>query len=117
MSVSQELQNIRAGLEEESRSLDEERKSLEEKAKMLRDKAAIEMLRKSNAAVRGVISKLKIEIKELEQKLNETIETSAPSQQSQEAIAENVSTMNPEVTPAKQQSDYKEQEERKRRYF
>jgi len=117
MSALQELQNIRKGLEEESRSLNEERKSLEDKVKILRDKIAIEELRKSNAAVRGIISQLKTQINELERKLNEPIETPTPSQQSQETIAENVTALNPEVPQAQQQSGDNKQEERKRRYF
>jgi len=117
MSVSQELQNIRAALEEESRSLTEERKNLEDKAKMLRDKVAIEELRRSNMVTKEIVAKLKTEITELEQRLNKPAEASEPSQQSHEAIVQNAVTVNPEAPTAPQQSDDKKQEERRRRFF
>lgn len=117
MSVLQELQNIRTGLEEESRSLNEERKTLEDKVIVLREKIAIEEFRKNNQATKAVITQLKAEINDLEQRLNETIETPASSQQCQEVITENVSAMNAEVPVAQQQPDENKQEERKRRFF
>lgn len=117
MSASQELQNIRSALEEESHSLTEERKNLEDKAKILRDKVAIEELRRNNTATKEIISKLKTEINELEQRLNQPAETSAPSQQSQEAIVQTAVTTNPEAPTAPQQSEDKKQEERRRRFF
>lgn len=117
MSASQEIQNIRTGLEEEARSLNEERTNLEEKVQILRDKIAIEELRKSNAETRGIISQLKTEISELERKLNEPTETSSPDQQLTEIIAENPSTVQPEIAAAEQHPDNKKPEERKRRFF
>jgi Skp family chaperone for outer membrane proteins len=117
MSVLQELQNIKTGLEEESHSLNEERKTLEDKVTILREKLAIEHLRKNNQVTKDVIAQLKAEISELEQRLNKTIETPAPSQQCQEVIAEEVSVMEPEAPVAQQQSDENKQEERKRRFF
>lgn len=117
MSVSQELENIRTGLEEESRSLNEERKLLEDKVKTLRDKAAIEELRKNNAATRDAITQLKTEINELEQMLNGTIEAPAPNQQPQETVTENVATLNPEVSTPPQQPSEKKKEEKRRTFF
>lgn len=120
MSASQELENIRKGLEEESRSLNEERKVLEDKVKMLREKATIEELRRSNTTTRDVISQLKAEMSELEQRLNAPIETQAPSQQPQETITENVAIANPEASAAaeaQQQSNNKKKEEKRRSFF
>lgn len=117
MSALQELQNIRTGLEEESRSLNEERENLEDKVQILRDKVAIEELRKSNAETQSIISQLKIEIGELERKLNETTETQSFDQQPTEIIAENTATIQPEVPIAEQQPNDEKQEERKRRFF
>ncbi len=117
MSESQELQNIRTRLEEESQSLNDERKNLEEKAKALREKVAVEELRKSNAATRDVISQLKAEIIELEQKLNEPRGTSASDQQSQEMISESTAVLNPDVPVAEQQHEAKKQNEKRRIFF
>lgn len=117
MSVSQELENIRTGLEEESRSLNEERKLLEDKVKTLRDKAAIEELRKNNVATRDAITQLKTEINELEQILDGTKEAPAPNQQPQEAVTENVATLNPEVSTPLQQPSEKKKEEKRRAFF
>jgi len=117
MSVSQELENIRTGLEEESRSLNEERKLLEDKVKTLRDKAAIEELRKNNAATRDAIAQLKTEITELEQILDGTKEAPAPNQQPQEMVTENVATLNPEVSTPPQQPSEKKKEEKRRAFF
>jgi len=117
MSVSQELENIRTGLEEESRSLSEERKLLEDKAKTLRDKVVIEELRRSNATTRDVITQLKTEIKELEQRLSGAIEAPAPNQQPQETTTENVATLNPEVSQQPQQPNEKKKEEKRRSFF
>jgi predicted nucleic acid-binding Zn-ribbon protein len=117
MSVSQELEKIRTGLEEESRSLTEERKLLEDKAKTLRDKVAIEELRKNNMGTRDEITKLKTEIKELEQRLSGACEAPAPNQQPQETITESVATLNPEVSPQPQQPNDKKKEEKRRSFF
>ena len=117
MSVSQELENIRTGLEEESRSLNEERKLLEDKVKTLRDKAAIEELRKNNAATRDAIAQLKTEVNQLEQILSGTKEAPAPNQQPQETVAESVATLNPEVSTPPQQPSEKKKEEKRRAFF
>jgi predicted nucleic acid-binding Zn-ribbon protein len=117
MSVSQELEKIRTGLEEESRSLSEERKLLEDKAKTLRDKVAIEELRKNNKTTRDEITKLKTEIKDLEQRLSGAGETPAPNQQLQETITESVATLNPEVSTQLQQPTDKKKEEKRRSFF
>ena len=117
MSESQELQNIRTRLEEESRSLNDERKNLEEKAKALREKVAVEELRRSNAATRDIISQLRVEINDLEQKLNEPVETSVTNQQSQEMISESAAAMNSDVPVAQQQLEAKKQNGKKRIFF
>lgn len=117
MSVSQELQNIRIGLEEESRSLNEERQKLEEKLKTLRDKVAIEELRRSNQATRDAVSQLKTEINELEQRLNNPTAAPQPCQQPQGNITESIATLNPEAPAMEQQVDDKKPEEKRRRFF
>ncbi len=117
MSESQELQSIRIRLEEESRSLNDERKNLEEKVKVLREKVAVEELRRSNAVTRDIISKLRVEINELEQKLSEPLETSATNQQSQEIISESPAALNPDIPVAQQQLEAKKQEGKKRIFF
>jgi uncharacterized protein YukE len=120
MSAEQELENIRKGLEEESRSLNEERKVLEDRVKMLREKVAIEELRRNNTTTRDVISQLKAEINELEQRLNGTAVAPAPSQQSQENTTENTAIVNPEATAVPeihQQSENKKKEEKRRIFF
>jgi uncharacterized protein YhaN len=117
MSVSQELENIRNGLEEESRSLSEERKRLEDKAKTLRDKVAIEELRRGNAAARDVVTQLKTEIKELEQRLSGAIEAPAPNQQPHETVTEGVVILDPEVSPQPQQPNEKKKEEKRKSFF
>ncbi len=116
MSESQEFHNMKAKLEEDSRSLNEERKNLEERLKILEEKIAVEELKKRNAATREVISQLKTRISELEQKLEARVETPAPNQQLQENVSENDTILNPEV-PTAQQIEAKKQDERKRRTF
>ena len=113
MSVSQELQNIRAGLEEESRSLNEERQKLEEKIKTLRDKVAIEELRRSNQSTRDAISQLKAEIGDLEQRLNNP----AAAPQHQETVTATIAPTNPEAPAVQQQVDDRKTEEKRRRFF
>lgn len=116
MSGSQELQNIRSGLEEESRRLIDEKKNLEERIKVLREKASIEELRRSNAVTRDTITKLKAEISELEKKVKGTTETPTSDGSTKEIVSEKVATFTPEVPPAHPQLDNK-QEEKKRKFF
>jgi hypothetical protein len=74
LSTSKELEelgNKKAVLEAESHSLKEEQQTLEERIRVLEEKIAIEELRNGNKTKREAVSRLKLKMDELEQRLEQ----------------------------------------------
>lgn len=67
----EELQNRKAGLQEESHSLNDQQKNLDERVKVLEEKIAIEELKNNNKTTREAISQLESKIDGLERRLRE----------------------------------------------
>ncbi len=65
------LQKLRAELESRLAAVDDEQKTVEENVKILREKAAIRELEKKVKEKRDIVASLRIEKKELEDKLKE----------------------------------------------
>jgi predicted nuclease with TOPRIM domain len=112
MSDAQELQTIRTGLEEESRSLNEERQKLEMEVQALREKVAIEELRRNNQVTRDAIAQLRSEVSDLVQRLNSFAQGPLP----QETVAVVIAPPT-EVPVVQQQAGDRKPEERRRRFF
>jgi predicted nuclease with TOPRIM domain len=71
----EELANKKAVLEAESHSLKEEQQNLEERIRVLEEKIVVEELKNGNRTRHDAVSRLKLKMDELEQRLEEVTKT------------------------------------------
>ena len=100
----EELQNKKAGLQDQSHLLQDQHKNLEEKVKVLEEKIAIEELKNSNKDAQEAISQLESKVNDLRQRLEQVTKEPKPEQpvENREQIvppteAQQVETTSPET--------------------